>query len=293
MSKVAIIGFGVMGQVAARRLIAAGHEVSIADPDPASAGRADAIGATHCASAGKATEEADCALLFLPGPDQIRAVVTGEDGLLSGVEAGAGAGLVIVDHSTADPQTARDVAAVAQASSVGWVDAPVLGRPSAAGNWALPCGATPGALDRVRPILETYAREIFEMGEPGTGHTVKLLNQMMFGAINAMTAEMMATSARLGLPPGRLFEIITASQAGTVSNLFKELGRRIAQDDYTDPTFSLHLLEKDVRLGLDMARQNGIPTRLGDTVAAMNRDAIAQGYGKDDSAVMWKALDGS
>lgn len=287
MSRVAIIGFGVMGRVAATRLVAAGHDVRISDPDPASHALAEGLGVTHSASPKAASDGADCALLFLPGPDQIRAVVTGPDGLLDA----AAPDLVIVDHSTADPETARDMAKAAQAVSVGWVDAPVLGRPSAAGNWALPCGATPGALDRVRAILETYARAIFEMGDPGTGHTVKLLNQMMFGAINAMTAEMMAVSARLGIAPGQLYEIITASQAGTVSNLFRELGRRIAEDDYDDPTFSLRLLEKDVRLGLDMARQGGIPTQLGDMVAAMNRAAIAQGLGEQDSSVMWKSLD--
>ncbi len=129
------------------------------------------------------------------------------------------------------------------------------------------------------------------MGGPGNGHAVKLLNQMMFGAINAMTAEMMATSEKLGLAPGKLYEIITSSQAGTVSNLFKELGRRIQEDDYDNPTFSVKLLEKDIRLGLEMARKADIVPQLGQVVAQMNEAAIAKGFGEQDSAVMWRSVE--
>ncbi|WBU61505.1 NAD(P)-dependent oxidoreductase [Paracoccus albus] len=287
MSTVAIIGFGTMGRVAGSRIMEAGHIVRASDPQPASMDAARGMGAAPCPTPKDAAAGADVVLLFLPGPAQIASVVSGPEGLLTADQNG----LVIVDHSTADPATARDMAAKAVEAGAGWVDAPVLGRPSAAGKWALPCGASEGALEKVRPVLETYARAVFPMGPPGSGHTVKLLNQMMFGAINAMTAEMMATSARMGIEPAKLYEIITASQAGTVSNLFKELGSRIAQDDYEKPTFSLNLLEKDVRLGLEMAASAGVSTSLGDTVAAMNRQAIAQGYGDQDSSVMWKSLD--
>jgi 3-hydroxyisobutyrate dehydrogenase-like beta-hydroxyacid dehydrogenase len=201
-----------------------------------------------------------------------------------------GQGSVIVDHSTADPETARAMAEIAERAQLLWMDAPVLGRPSAVGKWAHPVGQLPGALAIVEPLLRCYAASIFEVGGPGTGHTVKLLNQMMFGAINAMTAEMMSISDRLGLPPGRLFEIITASQAGTVSNLFRELGQRIAEERYDNPTFSVRLLEKDIRLGLEMARAAGAEPRLGRVVAAMNEAAIHEGLGDRDTSAMWKAI---
>ncbi len=285
MSVVALIGFGVMGRAAGEKVQAAGHTVVVSDPAPDAADAASAMGLAFERSVAEASAAAEIVLLFLPGPDQIRTVVAGPEGLLSRSPAGQ----VIVDHSTADPQTARDMAEEAQRRDVGWVDAPVLGRPSATGSWALPCGATPGALDIARPVFETYARAVFDMGGPGNGHAVKLLNQMMFGAINAMTAEMMATSEKLGLPPGKLYEIITSSQAGTVSNLFKELGRRIQQDDYDSPTFSVKLLEKDIRLGLEMAKQADADTPLGKVVARMNRTAIEKGLGDQDSAVMWRS----
>lgn len=286
MSTIAIMGLGVMGRVAAERLIGSGHRVIASDPSLNAAETASKIAAELAATPAEAAAEADIALMFLPGPAQIRSVVTGDNGLL----AAQNRALVIVDHSTADPETAREMAATAGQFANGWVDAPVLGRPSAAGNWTLPCGATPGALDTCRPVFDNYARAVFDMGGPGTGHAVKLLNQMMFGAINAMTAEMMATANKLGLAPGKLYEIVTASQAGTVSNLFKELGARIAEDDYALPTFSVRLLEKDIRLGLEMARKADAMPQLGCVVAAMNEAAIEKGFGDCDSAVMWKSL---
>ncbi len=287
MSHVAIIGFGIMGQAAGRKIVAAGHDLVVSDPSPKAAGMAAEVGAGFAPTVAEAAAQAEIVLLFLPGPDQIRSVLSGPGGVLAQDTDVR----VIVDHSTADPETARAMAEAATARGIGWVDAPVLGRPSATGNWALPCGTTPGALDIVRPVFDTYARAVFDMGGPGNGHAVKLLNQMMFGAINAMTAEMMATSEKLGLAPGKLYEIITSSQAGTVSNLFKELGRRIQEDDYDNPTFSVKLLEKDIRLGLEMARKADIVPQLGQVVAQMNEAAIAKGFGEQDSAVMWRSVE--
>lgn len=184
------------------------------------------------------------------------------------------------------------MAELVQTHGHGWIDAPVLGRPGAVGKWALPVGQTEGALMRARPALDCYAGHVFDVGGPGAGHTIKLLNQMMFGAINSMTAEMMAVSEKMGVPPARLYEIITASQAGTVSNLFRELGARIAEDRYADPTFSVRLLEKDTRLGLEMARAAGVTPKLGEMVAAYNEAAIAAGRGEEDTSVIWKVLAG-
>lgn len=282
--RVAVIGLGVMGRAATAALHAAGHALTTSDPAPQAAEHAASVGAKLCGSPADAAASAEAVLLFLPGPDQIRAVVPA-------LAAAMGRGGVIVDHSTADPDCARAMAGIAQKADLLWIDAPVLGRPSAVGKWAHPVGQTPGALAKVEPLLRCYAAAIFEVGGPGAGHTVKLLNQMMFGAINAMTAEMMSISNRLGLPPSRLFEIITGSQAGTVSNLFRELGQRIAEDRYDNPTFSVALLEKDVRIGLEMARAAGADPKLGSVVASMNEAALANGLGNSDTSAMWKIAD--
>jgi 3-hydroxyisobutyrate dehydrogenase-like beta-hydroxyacid dehydrogenase len=286
MEKVGLIGSGVMGLTVAPRLVDAGHELYACDVSAEARQRLTELGANVVATPREVAQRADIVLMLLPGPKQVEECVTGTEGLL----AGARAGVVLVDMSTIDPGTTRRMAGLARVRSVGYLDALVLGRPASVGQWALPVGGRRADLDRCVRVFDRFAAKVFHVGESGAGHKIKLLNQLMFSAINAMTAEMMAVAEKAGVSPGLLFETITASQAGTVSNLFKELGRRIAEDDYGAPTFNIDLLCKDLRLAIEMAQEAQAPPLLARTIQFLNEAAQAQGYGSSDTAVMWKAL---
>jgi 3-hydroxyisobutyrate dehydrogenase-like beta-hydroxyacid dehydrogenase len=103
-----------------------------------------------------------------------------------------------------------------------------------------------------------------------------------------MTAEMMAIAERVGIAPKLLHETITASQAATVSGLFRELGARIASGDYADATFTVDLLAKDVRLAAQMARDAGAPPILARSIEFLDEAAQVQGLGAADTAAMWR-----
>lgn len=285
MNHVGIVGAGVMGLTVAKKLIEAGKDLTVYDAFAPSAEKAGKIGAKTVDNAAMVAGQSDIVLIFLPGPAQVASCVTGENGLLSANRSG----LVIVDMSTVDPSSTRAMASAARSKGVGYLDAPVLGRPSTIGHWALPVGGEKSDLDRCESVLRLVAAHLFHIGGSGSGNKVKLLNQMMFGAINAMTAEMMAVSNAVGVPPKLLYETITASQAGTVSNLFKELGGRISTGNYEDPTFTVDLLIKDVRLGVQMAKEHQAPPLLARTVEAINEISRAQGFGKNDTSIMWKS----
>jgi len=284
MMDVGLIGAGVMGLAAAGKIIDGGHRLLVFDVRRASMERAGKMNASPVAAPREAAERSDMILLFLPGPQDVRHAVSGKGGLLEGAHRGT----VIVDMSTVDPGVTTTMALLAEEQGVGYLDAPVLGRPDAVGKWALPVGGRSDDLDRCRPVLELLAGYIVHAGPWGTGNKIKLLNQMMFGAINAMTAEMMATAEQIGVAPARLYEIITASQAGTVSNLFRELGNRIATDDYENPVFSVDLLAKDIRLAVQMAKENGTAPLLSRLVEFLNEMAQMHGYGSKDTSVMWE-----
>jgi len=284
MQEIGLCGAGVMGRAAIEKLVEAGRRVIFAEVHPPARAAAEKLGAAALPSPAALAGRADIVLLFLPGPAEVAGCVNGPAGLLAADSPPA----VIVDLSTVDPQTSTALAAAAARHNVGYVDAPVLGRPAAVGNWALPVGGRAADLDKARPVLDILAARIFHVGESGAGNRVKLLNQLMFGAINAMTAEMMAIAAKSGVPPKLLFETITASQAGTVSNLFKELGKRVAEDRYDDPTFTVDLLVKDVRLAVQMADENQAPPLLGRVIDYINTAAQSGGYGGSDTAAMWK-----
>jgi 3-hydroxyisobutyrate dehydrogenase-like beta-hydroxyacid dehydrogenase len=218
-------------------------------------------------------------------PADVAEVVAGEDGLLRAARRGA----TIVDLSTVDPGSTQRMAAVAAERGVGYLDAPVLGRPQGIGKWTLPVGGDPGQLEAVRPVLEVLARRVVHVGPSGHGNVVKLLNNLMFGAINSITAEIMSISAKVGMPPATLFNTIAESGAASVSNLFLELGPKILNRDFS-PLFAIDLLHKDNALALQMAREHGAPAILSTTTQLLNDLARAQGLGAEDTSALVKVF---
>lgn len=286
LEKTGLIGAGVMGLTAGRRLLEGGRPVLVYDSSSRACERARQAGAEVASSLAEVAGLCQVILMFLPGPEQVSACVAGKEGLLVSCRAGS----VLVDMSTVDPKTSVRMAQLAGERGVGYLDAPVLGRPASVGRWALPVGGAKEDLERCMPVLARLAATVIHVGGSGSGNKIKLLNQMMFGAINAMTAEMMAVSERVGIAPRFLFHTITSSQAGTVSNLFVELGKKISAEDYEEPTFSVDLLCKDVRLALEMARETGAPPILTRTIQFINEVAQAQGLGDKDTSIMWKVF---
>ena len=288
MENIGIIGTGVMGLTVAEKIIAAGHNLTVYDVFADAARRAGDLGANVAQTPKEVAQKSDIILLFLPGPVQVADCVTSADGLLTAMQAGTS----IVDMSTSDPDVSAQMAILAEKKGVYFLDAPVLGRPATVGQWALPVGGNQEAIERCKPVFKIFAAHIFHAGPAGAGHKIKLLNQLMFGAINAMTAEMMAIAERIGIEPGRLYEIITASQAGTVSNLFKELGQRVADENYEDPTFTVDLLVKDIKLAVQMAKENNAPPLLARTIEYINEVSQVQGMGNKDTSIMWTSYRG-
>lgn len=276
---IGLIGFGIMGAAMAARLGEAGHHLVVVDVDAEARARARELGYETAASPAAAGPAAQVFLLSLPRAEHVTSVVQGPDGLLTTAAAGS----VIVDTSTVDPATSVANATAAEQRGIGYLDAPVLGRPHAVGKWTLPVGGSEADLRRVEPVLLALASRVVSMGPSGAGNTVKLLNNLMFGAINAATCETFALAERLGVDRRRLFETIVDSGAATVSNLFRELGPKIIEGDF-EPAFSLDNLQKDVGQGLALARAAGLRLDVGEAGQRLNQRAQAAGYGSDDTA---------
>jgi len=279
-----------MGILVASTLVKAGYRVVAYDVNPHALQRAQDLGAVPAGHPQNVAEQTEIIFLVLPGPPQIEAVVTGDRGLLAGAQRAVPAGQVIVDMSTVDPATTRRMGARAGEVGVHYLDAPILGRPSALGRWVLPVGGDSTIVARCRPLLEVLARKVIHVGPLGAGNTLKLLNALMFSAINAMTAEMMAISMKAGLSPEVLFETIAESQAATVSSLFKEVGSKIVARDFT-PIFPIDLLCKDNRLAIAMARACDAPPVLANTVQVLNELASARGLGAEDTSALVKVYE--
>ena len=280
--KIGLVGVGTMGTQIGKTIVAGGHALVARDIDPAAEARAREMGAEVVGSPRAVAEKTDLALLSLPLPSDVAEVVLREhDGLL----AGARPGYVIVDLSTVDPLSTQRNYKVAKEKGVGYLDAPVLGRPQTCGKWTLPVGGDAEALEKARPALDLLARRIVPVGSSGWGDLVKVLNNMMFAAINSITVEIMALCAKMGMDPKVLYETIANSGAASVSNLFVELGPKILARDF-DPRFTVDLLYKDVSLGLDMARAVKAPLLITPACQVLNEMGRAKGLGAQDTSAL-------
>jgi len=283
---VGIIGVGTMGSKMAGKLINAGYAVFARDIDEVAEERARKLGAKVVNSPKEVAEYTEIILLSLPMPSDVKEVVLGEGGILTNPKNNR----TIVDLSTVDPFSTQHNAEQAKKVGVSYIDAPVLGRPQKCGNWTLPVGGDKKDLEKVRKVLEILAAKIIYVGPSGHGNIVKLLNNMMLGAINSVTAEILAICTKLGMSPKVLYETIANSGAASVSNLFKELGPKILNRDF-EPLFAIDLLHKDVRLGIQMAKQAGVPLFVSEANQRLNEMARLMGFGKEDTASIVKVYE--
>ncbi len=282
---VGLIGAGTMGSRMARALLASGRTLVVWDISAAVRQRERDLGAIVVDSAREAGEQCDVVLLSLPLPHDVQEVVAGEDGLLSAHPLPG----YVVDLSTVDPETSRTLSAASGDRGVRYLDAPVLGRPARCGQWTLPVGGAAEDVEAVRPVLNELATVVRHVGPVGTGNAVKLLNNLMFGAINAITVEVMAAAVRVDLDPRVLFETIVESGAATVSDLFREIGPKILAEDWS-ATFSLALLEKDNRLGVEMSEAAGARMVVARVVQCLNSAGVERGLGPCDTSALIQLL---
>ncbi|MCC3145777.1 NAD(P)-dependent oxidoreductase [Halanaerobium sp. Z-7514] len=279
MVKVGIVGIGSMGIVMLKKFVEVGYEVFVNDINIKSVEKAVELGAKSSATPKELAKKADVIIIILPGPSQVLSVFKGENGLLEGGEAGK----VFIDMSTVDPFTTQKNKKQAKNKNIGYLDAPILGRPQMCGKWTLPVGGTKKDLEKVKTVFDVVADEIIHVGSSGSGNIIKVLNNLMFGAINSITAEIMAFSQELGMEAETLYNTIADSGAASISGLFQELGPKIINRDF-QPTVTTDVIHENLKLGIDMAKEIDFPMLVTESNQKVNEIARAKGWGKLDSS---------
>jgi 3-hydroxyisobutyrate dehydrogenase-like beta-hydroxyacid dehydrogenase len=251
--RVGFVGLGNMGGRITRRIVAGGYPVLGFDVDPA---RAAEAGASAASSPAAVAEGADTVLLSLPDSPVVEAVILGDDGILGGARPGQ----VVVDLSTSSPSSTVELYRRLGELGVEFVDAGISGGAAAAeqGTLTIMAGGSEEALDRVRPILDTFSERIFHMGASGAGHTAKLLNNFLNGVSLAATAEVMVAARKAGLELHTFLDVLNNSSGVN----FATLNRfpRIVDGDYLEGGLTGNLMLKDVRLYADLVRELDVRT---------------------------------
>ena len=278
---IGFLGLGTMGGPMARRLVASGYDVTGFDIDPARTKAAAEAGILPATSPAGVARAADVVLSSLTDPAAVRRAYLGEDGAVAVVRRDA----TLIDLSTIDPDTWREVAAAAKARGADCLDAPISGGPTDAGSGGLVfmVGGEAAVLARVRPVLETLARELHHVGPLGSGYIVKLVNNVMSMGNMVVAAEAMVLGVKAGMDPARLFEILKNS--GGRSHHFLKRMPNVLAGDFT-PNFSIALSRKDVGLALTMAAGLGMPMHVAAAVKQVYDTALATGLGGQDMAAV-------
>ncbi len=284
MTTIGFVGLGNMGLPMALNLVKAGHDVQVFDLDAGSLEKAASGGAKACSALGEVAREADAIVTMLPAGRHVRSVYTGPDGLLDKV----GQGTLLIDSSTIDVGTARDMIDGAKAKGVPMVDAPVSGGVMAAqgGTLTFMVGGESGAFDRARPILEAMGKNIFHAGGPGTGQAAKICNNMLLGISMIGDAEAFVLAEKLGLDWQKLFDISsTASgQCWSLTSYCPVPGpvpNAPSNRDY-QPGFSAAMMLKDLKLAQEAAQTSGAATPLGAQATALYSLFAAAGSENED-----------
>jgi 3-hydroxyisobutyrate dehydrogenase-like beta-hydroxyacid dehydrogenase len=234
-----------------------------------------AAGATEAASAKDVAAASDLVFICVTGSPQVEASVAGPAGLL----AGAHAGLMIVDCSTSEPDSTARLREQCAAQGVPFIDAPLSRTPveAEAGRLNVMVGADKSVFECLQPIIACFAENIFHVGGPGAGHTIKLLNNFIAQAVCTATAEAFAVGQRAGLDLKALVDLISVGPVN--SGLFQAMAKTL-HGQMDGLKFELDNARKDVRYYTHLAEGLAIPTVMGEAVHQSLALASALGHGK-------------
>jgi 3-hydroxyisobutyrate dehydrogenase len=282
--KIAFIGLGNMGGPMAHNLLKGGHELSVFDVVQKNVDAVTAAGATAGPSAKAAAAHAELVLTMLPSSPHVRSVYLGPDGVLAGVAAG----VPLIDSSTIDPSTAREVAGAAVKHGNPMADAPVSGGTggAAAGTLTFMVGAEPALFETIRPILALMGKNIVHCGASGTGQVAKICNNMLLGISMIGVAEAMNLGAALGIDPKVLAGIINTSSGRCWSsdtyNPYPGVLENVPAARGYSGGFGSDLMLKDLGLATDAAKQAKQSVAMGALAQQLYQLWSAQGGGAQD-----------
>jgi 3-hydroxyisobutyrate dehydrogenase-like beta-hydroxyacid dehydrogenase len=258
---VGFIGVGRMGARLARRLMDAGHALTVFDTNEAAWRPLASLGAQPASSAAAVASACEIVITCLPTPQVVHAAALGPGGVVEGKRVN-----ILIDMSTTGATYARRIAQGLAAKNITAVDAPVSGGIAGAerGTLAVMVSCSDDILTRIRPMLEVFGK-IYRVGrEPGMGQTMKLLNNLLSATAMAISSEAVVLGVKAGLDARQIVEVINAG-TGRNSATADKIPRCVIPRTF-NTGFAIELLNKDVRLCLEEADALGVPMVVGTAV---------------------------
>ena len=280
--KIAFIGLGNMGGGMAANLVKAGHEVRAFDLSEDALAAARSNGCATFGDASEACEGVDAVVSMLPNGEIVKAVYTGS------VIGHAPNGSVLIDCSTIDVATAREVSDAAKRAGYPMVDAPVSGGIAAAegGTLTFMVGGTEEGFKRSEEVLKDMGKAVIHAGDAGNGQAAKICNNMLLAVQMIGTAEAFAMAQKLGLDPQTFYDIssVSSGQCWSMTSYcpVPGVGPKSPSDNDYQGGFATGLMLKDLKLAMEAAQTAGIDPRIGAKAKELYESFDAQGNGRRD-----------
>ena len=285
MTRVAMIGLGRMGSAMAGRLLAAGHELVVANRTPERAAGLVGAGALLAATPAEAAAGAQVVMVMVSDDEASRTVWQGPDGVLAGRLV---PGALAIECSTLSADRVRELAQVVGAAGLRYVDCPVTGLPdaAAAGRLTLLVGAEPEDLEAARPVLAPLSDQILHFGPVGAGTAYKLIVNLIGAVQIAGVAEGLALAERAGLDLEQVVAALALGQAAS-PQVVRNSRRMAASDHDQEVVFSGLLRRKDADYAMRLAARLGVGAPFGQVALDGLDDLLASGLGEaNESAII-------
>ncbi|MDL2226090.1 NAD(P)-dependent oxidoreductase [Deltaproteobacteria bacterium OttesenSCG-928-M10] len=276
--KAGFIGLGAMGRPMAKRLVAAGVELTVFDVVPEAVAELVALGAKAGSSAGEVAASADVVFSSLPNSAILKAVMLGEGGVSSGIKSGS----LVVDLSSVEPQVSRQLAEAFKVKGCASLDAPVSGGVAGAeaGTLTIMVGGAAEDLARAKPLLDHLGKKIMHVGDNGSGQAIKLVNNLLLGANMAAVAEALTLGKKLGLEANTMLDVISQSSGASYA-LTAKAEKFIFKGEF-NPGFAVDLQYKDLELAISTAKSLAQPLPMANQAQQLYEVARAKGQGRED-----------
>lgn len=285
--RIGFIGIGMMGHGMARNLLAKGYPLTFKVhrnrsniDDLLAAGAKEAKTGAECADA------SDIVFICVTGSPQVEQVAYGAEGLVQAARAG----LMVVDTSTAEPESSARLRTEFAARGARFIDAPLARTPKEAeeGRLNTMVGAEPADFEALRPVLSAFCENIFHVGPPGHGHVLKLVNNMMAMSFAACIAEAFAVAAKAGLDLNRLYDVVSAG--GVNCGIFQMMAAKTLKEGALDGfRFGISNAQKDLRYYTHLAESLPVTTFMGEGAHQSFVQAVNLGLGDKLIASLFEA----
>ncbi|MDX1693495.1 MAG: NAD(P)-dependent oxidoreductase [Ketobacteraceae bacterium] len=278
--KIAFLGLGVMGYPMAGHLKKAGHDITVYNRTAAKSERwVSEHGGKAAATPSEATTDCDMVFMCVGDDNDLMQVATSETGALKGMAPGT----VLVDHTTASAEAARNLDRLCQEQQCRFIDAPVSGGQQGAENGQLTimCGGDDSAFEKARPVMDCYGKQVTLMGPAGHGQLTKMVNQITICGLIQSLSEGLNFAERAGLDPLKVIDVISkgAAQSWQMENRHKTM----LADEY-EHGFAVDWMRKDLKICLEEAERNGSSLPIAALIDQFYGDIQRMGGGRFDTS---------